>query len=855
MRTTRKGRGAAPTGPTPAVWPPRPRRRLRNRLLVGVTVSLVAVLAAGGPSIATAVRDLSESQRLVRLTELNTSAVALSHALADERDDMTVFVAAGRRTGTGAGVGADERARVDRQAADLDRAAATLDTGDSADLVRVTGDLRTALDRIPGIRREAETGPAKAREVFDSYTPVVDALDAVSSALSRALPARGADPDTGAGPALAGTVSRASAEHGLLIAALTTAGSTSGLVGEAQVARTREQGDFLDFTGTASDGARTRYAQTVTGTDVTAAGRYLRELTAAPYLTDGDRQLDTSEVDQALSARIDRMRAVQSSLAAADTVRLSALRDDDVTALEIRAALVGLCALLALAIGVQTARSVTRPLARLRGYALDPAGPPPGASGDEFAALGLVVERLARDAAALREQAAGHEREQGLIAGAQQAAVAEREELQGRQAALFKERAALLKERARLVEEKEGLLTRLDSLQGSVHHTFVNLSLRTLALVERQLALIETLENREQDPDELETLFRLDHLATRMRRNSESLLVLAGAENSAGPLTRPVPLVDVVRAGVSEVERYERVRIPFLPRTQLVGFAADDAGHLVAELLENATAFSPPESEVRVSGWLLENNDVMLSVEDAGIGIPADRLAELNLALSQPKPDESASRAGLGLYVVARLAARHGIRVQLRQRKECGTTAVVVLPAALVAGLPESGRTPAAAAARRPAPAAAPEHTRARGTDPGAAPLPVRPRNPHPAGAPDAVPAPGTPRTAAPQAAQAPQAAPAPAAAGPAADPAGGGALPKRVPRASGLTGEPAVRDGAVPVDPEVLRRKLGGFARGLRDGRRDAEAESTGSVELPLPAPRTPGDHSDSEPSEEARG
>lgn len=246
-------------------------------------------------------------------------------------------------------------------------------------------------------------------------------------------------------------------------------------------------------------------------------------------------------------------------------------------------------------------------------------------------------------------------------------------------------------ERQRLREELEAATGRLEEARGTVHGTFVNLALRTLALVERQLGVIEGLEEREQDPERLGTLFKLDHLATVMRRHSENLLVLAGAEHGqqhAGP----VPLVDVVRAAVSEIERYDRVRIAALPpHAHVTGFAADDLSHLLAELLENATSFSPPDASVEISGWLLENGEVMLSVQDEGIGITPDRLTRLNARLTgfdpeRPYGSEDGEGLGLGLYVVARLAHRHGARVRLRAQKQGGSTAVTVLPKALLAG-------------------------------------------------------------------------------------------------------------------------------------------------------------------------
>lgn len=153
-----------------------------------------------------------------------------------------------------------------------------------------------------------------------------------------------------------------------------------------------------------------------------------------------------------------------------------------------------------------------------------------------------------------------------------------------------------------------------------------------------------------------------------------------------------MPLVDVVRAAVSEIERYDRVRIAALPpHAHVTGFAADDLSHLLAELLENATSFSPPDAPVEISGWLLENGEVMLSVQDEGIGITPDRLTRLNARLSdfdpeQPYGTEDGEGLGLGLYVVARLAHRHGVRVRLRGQQQSGSTVVAVLPEALMAG-------------------------------------------------------------------------------------------------------------------------------------------------------------------------
>ncbi|MEV4439606.1 ATP-binding protein, partial [Streptomyces sp. NPDC049577] len=594
-----------------------------------------------------------------------------------------------------------------------------------------------------------------------------------------------------------------------------------------------------------------------------AAEARLDRLAAAPPAAAAPDQGSAGTLRTLLTARIDRLREVETALTAERSAHLDRLRDHDLQALRVRAGLAALCLLLALGAGVHSTRSVTRPLAGLRlgarRVSTDPAAREPVSlkgRDDEFAEIARSVNVLHGTVVRQRERIA-------LLDG-------ERTRLDGARRDLAQERDAL---RARHHE----LAERLAGLTGRVHATYVSLSLRTLGLIERQLTVIESMEANEADPDRLETLFKLDHLATRMRRNNENLLVLAGAEHGGGH-AGAVPLLDVLRAAVSEIERYERVRIHSLPaRAQLAGFAADDVSHLVAELLENATAFSPPDVQVQVSGWLLESGEVMLSVQDEGIGMAPERLDELNCLLAQADPDprrpmtgerppadgapDDRPVMGLGLYVVARLAARHGVRVQLRDQRPGGITAVVVLPAHLL---------PADAAAV-PDPAAAPPVPGSAGaprvTMPGAdaeanshvlpgrssrAPEPAR--RPHPADGP----APQTPR--APHDSAEPQTSavseqtmrltvpeelrtPPPARHArpavprqerpPAEHPPGGRpgpALPKRTPKAVPQRPAPlTVRQG---VDADALRRKLAGFQQGARDGRRDAEAEAARAAE-----------------------
>ncbi|MFE1172694.1 nitrate- and nitrite sensing domain-containing protein [Streptomyces sp. NPDC058773] len=223
-------------------------------------------------------------------------------------------------------------------------------------------------------------------------------------------------------------------------------------------------------------------------------------------------------------------------------------------------------------------------------------------------------------------------------------------------------------------------------LRGNVNAIFTNLSSRNQGLIERQLELITDLENNEADPDQLENLFRLDHLATRMRRNGENLLILAG-EEPGRRWNQPVPLVDVLRAAISEVESYERIDLTGVPESEIHGTAVTDLVHLLSELLENATTFSSPQTKVRVAATRLPDGRVMIEIHDKGIGLTPEDFADINHKLANPPSVDAAISQRMGLFVVGRLADRHGIRVQLRPSGEqAGTTSLVMLPEAITHG-------------------------------------------------------------------------------------------------------------------------------------------------------------------------
>ncbi|MFE3037929.1 nitrate- and nitrite sensing domain-containing protein [Streptomyces canus] len=219
-------------------------------------------------------------------------------------------------------------------------------------------------------------------------------------------------------------------------------------------------------------------------------------------------------------------------------------------------------------------------------------------------------------------------------------------------------------------------------LRAGVSEVFVNLARRSQVLLHKQLTLLDTMERRTEDTDELADLFRLDHLTTRMRRHAEGLVILSGAAPSR-QWRKPVQLMDVVRAAVAEVEDYERIEVRRLPKVAVTGPAVADLTHLVAELLENATVFSPPHTAVQVLGERVANG-FTLEIHDRGLGMAADALLDANLRLAETPEFELSDTDRLGLFVVSRLAQRQNVRVSLQPSPYGGTTAVVFIPDALL---------------------------------------------------------------------------------------------------------------------------------------------------------------------------
>lgn len=344
------------------------------------------------------------------------------------------------------------------------------------------------------------------------------------------------------------------------------------------------------------------------------------------------------------------------AIRAADALRgasfhssISSMRDGAV----ISAVADGIFALAVLAVGVASAiiltRSVLRPLRKLQAGAVE-----------------LAEVRLPD---ALRRITRG----EGLVGDVQGIPVSSSDEIG---------------EVARAFDQIQGEVLRLAAneagLRGKLNEMFVDLSCRSQSLVERQIRLIDELEQGEQDTERLANLFKMDHIATRMRRYSQNLLVLAGHE-LPGHWNEPVTLVNVIRAAVSEIEEYDRVSFSVQPGIAISGEAVNDVVHLVAELTENATSLSATDTPVDISGRTLASGGVLVEVTDRGVGMNPEEMAQANWRLDNPAAADITVYKNMGLFVVGRLAARHGIKVRLESAKSGGLTALVWLPDAIVA--------------------------------------------------------------------------------------------------------------------------------------------------------------------------
>ena len=420
-----------------------------------------------------------------------------------------------------------------------------------------------------------------------------------------------------------------------------------------QQAHQQEVADLANFKASVDPAEQLNYSNTVTGAPVDAAGTQIQNAEAlltgpgphslTPALA---RSLSAANVNKDMSFTIGKVRQVGDELTGNISTLADTSRNNATTGLLVTSLVTLLLLLLVALVSTIVARSLIRPLRKLRADALDVAGN----------RLPEMVRRLSQSEGA----------DEGVEI--EPIGVTSTDEI-GEVARAFDQ---VHREAVRLAADEA-------MLRGNLNAMFINLSRRSQSLIERQLSLIDSLEQSEQDSGRLSSLFRLDHLATRMRRNSENLLVLAGHEVTRR-WSQPVPLVDVLRAAISEIEQYERVVLNVQPGIVVVGQAVNDVVHLVAEIVENATTFSPEDTQVYVSGQPLSSGGVLLDITDNGVGISDQEMSHANWRLDNPPVVDVAVSRRMGLFVVGRLAARHGVRVRLRHAQAGGLTALIWLP-------------------------------------------------------------------------------------------------------------------------------------------------------------------------------
>jgi methyl-accepting chemotaxis protein len=627
---------------------------LRPKIALILLLPVAALLLLAGLRIGSSVSTSRAAAQVRGLTEFALRGTALVHELQGERG-LTLGHLLGDRAPTRL---RDQRAATNRALAAYRDSAAALDVGA---LAPATADkLASATNRLgglPGLRRDVDRGAVRAAAALDAYNTTV--ADLVNT--NRGLASGIADPRlaqrVGAFVAVSRIKELAALERELVSEVLDRGRFAPGEFRRFTSTLATRAVLLSEFRAAADDAQRAVFVDTLVGPEVQRA----RELQAAAIAgEDATRlELDPAEWWTVNSTEIDLLRRVEERLGAA---AVDASRADE-TAARARAGIDALAVLvvLVLAIGLSlvVVRSLLRPLGLLRSSAEEVAGHQlPG-----------VVERLQRAEPV------------DLTAETRPIGIADRDEI-GQVARAFD---AVHSTAVRVAAEQA-------ALRRSVADMFLSLGRRLQALVHRQLELLDELERTEADPQQLRSLFRLDHLATRMRRNAENLLVLSGAE----PVRRwsdPVPLPRVIRAASAEIEDYNRVGVMPMDDVRVVGHAVSDVIHLLAELIENAAAFSPPGTRVQVAGEPAAHG-YLLEIEDQGIGMSDEELAEANEQLAKPASIDLASAQRLGFYVVGRLAARHGVKVRLRRSWFGGVAALVLLPSALLGG-PETGMEPA----------------------------------------------------------------------------------------------------------------------------------------------------------------
>ncbi|WP_433407653.1 nitrate- and nitrite sensing domain-containing protein [Saccharomonospora azurea] len=623
-------------------------------------IPIVIAIVMGAFTLGNQLDRASQYETQRELAEVGETSRALLDAVQRER---TLTAAA---LTDGSGLDSDELGQVREE---VDRARGPL-TDAVAEVPEPLAGVRKGLDEqlaaLQDIRERVSGGQLGAVEAVEEYRAVTAALLEVDTAVVNGIGAEGLGATAGAVHHLLVardevSVHQALIKHGIAF------GLTPSEFNLVRTAGVRHADRLAEFSAAATEGQRALFDGTVRGA---AFDEYQRVVDAVLSSQDAGRDLldstDADEWAETGAAVFTSMGEVADRLGDELTGGTGELADDAGTGVGLLSAVLVVAFVLAAVVVFLISRQLLRSLKVLRNSALE-----------------VAQHELPEAVQAIQE---GHTDDTEI----NPVPIGTRDEI-GEVARAFD---AVHSEALRLAAEQAGM-------RAGYASVFVNLSRRSQSLVQRQLQLIERLERDEEDADQLATLFQLDHLATRMRRNNENLMVLSGAE-PARRSGQPVSATDVLRAAVSEIEQYQRVVVRTPPPVSVVGYAAGDLIRLVAELLDNATAFSAPETEVTVATRQLDDASLSIDILDEGIGMNEREVAEANERLSEAGSIDLTTSRRMGLFVVGRLASRHNIGVELHGGKDIvGVRATVAVPAELVND-EQSAYAPLAPAVREP---------------------------------------------------------------------------------------------------------------------------------------------------------
>jgi signal transduction histidine kinase len=624
------------------------------RLLAISALALAMGLVFGGLRVAAAAGTAASFGRVSQLASLGQQVTGLVQALENERDQTTGIAPVATAT---------QLALLQPAYGATNTAAAsvrTLATGIGGSFpANIQAKVATVLSDASNLSqlRSIVQASQSALSVIAAYATPIDDMISLNDQIAQGTSDAALANDVQALNSLALAKDEASQQRALMDNALRNKFFADGELQALTTAQSVQATDQTAFGTTATPYERGAFFNRVNGPKVNAAESietYIFGNGAVDIATLGAGGFDPNTLPQTwyadMSATVDGMQAVEQQVAANIVARAQQLQGGAASSAVLTAVLTVVILLIVAIATLLVTRSLVRPLRRLRADALDIASVQLpervrrlGESADAAASLDIVpIDVTSGD-------------EIGQVARAFDRVHAEAVRLAGNEALLRTHYNAM----------------------------FVNLSRRSQALIERLVRMIDSLEQNEDDPSRLSNLFAMDHLVTRMRRNSENLLLLAGHE-PARKRSEPVPLTDVARAAISEIEQYSRVTLNIQQGVSVAGSAVSDAVHLLAEVVENATTFSPRDTPVHMTAQQVTSGGVLVEVADSGVGIPAGVLTELNDRLDNPPVMDVSISRHMGLFAVARLAERHGIRVRLRARPPQGIIAMVWLPDTII---------------------------------------------------------------------------------------------------------------------------------------------------------------------------